>query len=244
MKYTYAYKTSDGKRHEATMDAASREEVFSTLRARGIKAIKVVAGDGSKANGESAGHAADVKSRRRRRISAVVTATVVVFAAVVSGMLSYRAGMTRRGVEASPRHWIGPVDVEFAHVGERVLSMFARPGADVVEAMLPVIDDAFLADFREALDRPVMADDGDGEDAVELKRMVAGLKQEAKTLLRGGNDVGGVISFFVQRQKMERALRRQIVEGVEAAPAAERAKRVREVGEMLATLGLEPIAEK
>ena len=52
MKYTYAYKTSDGTRHEATMVAQSRDEVFAELRKRGIKAIKVVAADGSKANGE------------------------------------------------------------------------------------------------------------------------------------------------------------------------------------------------
>ena len=52
MKYTYAYKTSDGVRHEDAMEADSREEVFVRLRERGIKAIKVVAADGSKANGE------------------------------------------------------------------------------------------------------------------------------------------------------------------------------------------------
>ena len=47
MKYTYAYKTSDGVRHEASMDAPSREAVFESLRAQGIKAIKLVAADGS-----------------------------------------------------------------------------------------------------------------------------------------------------------------------------------------------------
>ena len=54
MKYTYAYKTSDGIRHEDSMNASSREDVFAELRKRGIKAIKVVAADGSKANGEVA----------------------------------------------------------------------------------------------------------------------------------------------------------------------------------------------
>ena len=32
MKYTYAYKTSDGVRHEESMNAASQEEVFAELR--------------------------------------------------------------------------------------------------------------------------------------------------------------------------------------------------------------------
>ena len=50
MRYTYAYKDSEGKRHEESMDAASREAVFEVLRARGIRPIKVVAADGSKAN--------------------------------------------------------------------------------------------------------------------------------------------------------------------------------------------------
>ena len=45
MKYTYAYKTFDVVRHEDSMNADSRDEVFAELRKRGIKAIKVVAAD-------------------------------------------------------------------------------------------------------------------------------------------------------------------------------------------------------
>ena len=47
--------TIDGTRHEATIVASPREEVFTKLRKQGIKAIKVVAADGSKANGEVRG---------------------------------------------------------------------------------------------------------------------------------------------------------------------------------------------
>ena len=38
------------------MEAESREAVFAALREKGIKAIKVVAADGSKANGEVRGY--------------------------------------------------------------------------------------------------------------------------------------------------------------------------------------------
>ena len=55
MKYTYAYKTSDGTRHEASIEAASRDTAFAVLRERGIRPIKVVAADGSKANGAPVG---------------------------------------------------------------------------------------------------------------------------------------------------------------------------------------------
>ena len=84
MKYTYAYKTSDGTRHEATMVAKSRDDVFAELRKRGIKAIKVVAADGSKANGEMHG----VRKR--------VVATLVALVAVGVGIVAYFSG-TRSG---------------------------------------------------------------------------------------------------------------------------------------------------
>ena len=71
--YIYAYKTSDGVRHEERMRAPSREEVFASLRKRGIKAIKVVAADGSKANGE-------IRGVRKR-----VVAFVALGAAILAG---------------------------------------------------------------------------------------------------------------------------------------------------------------
>ena len=79
MKFTYAYKTGDGVRHEDSMDASSREEVFETLRAKGIKAIKVVAADGSKANGE-------VRGVRKRQAAAAAAA-----AALAAGLAVYLA---------------------------------------------------------------------------------------------------------------------------------------------------------
>ena len=79
MKYTYAYKTSDGTRHEESMIASSREEVFAELRKRGIKAIKVIAADGSKANGE-------VRGVRKR-----IVAMFVCIAAIITGVTVYFA---------------------------------------------------------------------------------------------------------------------------------------------------------
>ena len=43
MTFTYYYKTSDGLRHEAEIDAPSRDEAFAALRERGIRPIKVIA---------------------------------------------------------------------------------------------------------------------------------------------------------------------------------------------------------
>ena len=83
MKYTYAYKTSDGVRHEDEITAKSREEVFEALRARGIKAIKVVAADGSKANGE-------VRGARKRTIAAAAALAAALAGSAVYFLASER----------------------------------------------------------------------------------------------------------------------------------------------------------
>ena len=51
-RYIYIYRTSDGVRREGSIRAASREDAFAELRGQGIRPIKVIAADGSKANGE------------------------------------------------------------------------------------------------------------------------------------------------------------------------------------------------
>ncbi len=83
MKYTYAYKTSDGARHEAAMDAESREAVFESLRSQGIKAIKVVAVDGSKANGE-------VRGVRSRTVAVISIAAAALAGGIVYLMVQSR----------------------------------------------------------------------------------------------------------------------------------------------------------
>ena len=93
MKYTYAYKTSDGARHEGAMDAPSREAVFEALRARGIKAIKVVAADGSKANGE-------VRGVRKRTVAAISVAA----AALAGGVMYLLAQSRQQGEQTAERH--------------------------------------------------------------------------------------------------------------------------------------------
>ena len=78
MKYTYAYKDSDGKRHEAAIEAPSRDAAFAALREQGIRPIKVVAADGSKANG------APVGVRRRVMAVSIIVAVVAAGGSVVN----------------------------------------------------------------------------------------------------------------------------------------------------------------
>ena len=201
MKYTYAYKTSDGVRHEDTMNASSREEVFSVLRAKGIKAIKVTAGDGSKANGE-------MRGLRKRAVFALVA-----LAAAVAGVVAYFGGertgaATAAGSEASaPRHQIygDPATVEglergdfAAHLprlGDQMLAVFAQPGKLMCArgANPRRIDEKSHAAFEAyakndlAAENDIAIDAADSREITELKQIVNGMREEMRQYLANGN---------------------------------------------------------
>ena len=217
MKYTYAYKTSDGVRHEDSMSAFSREEVFSALRAKGIKAIKVVAADGSKANGE-------VRGLRKRAVVALV-ALAAVCAGVVSWWWAARAGRAPyqtsalAAANASPRHQIygdpavmeaferGDFGDALPRDGDRFLAVFAQPGRYMCAKG---VDPRWLnsmggtgdskrttasgtAVFEEyakselAADKDIEIADADSREVRELKQIVNGMREEMREYLANGN---------------------------------------------------------
>ena len=219
MKYTYAYKTSDGVRHEDSMSAASREEVFAALRKQGIKAIKVVAADGSKANGE-------VRGVRKRVVVALVT-----LAAVGVGVLAFFGGSRSAAFVAanpatiSPRHQIygDPAVMEalergdfgsiFSREGDRMLAIFAQPGKlmcakgvnprrlGMGNGELGAAFDAYAKnELSEDKDIPIAAEDS--REVRELKQIVNGMREEMRIYLANGN--GTVKSYW--RRLNERTL--------------------------------------
>ena len=211
MKYTYAYKTSDGVRHEATMNAASREEVFAELRKRGIKAIKVGAADGSKANGE-------VRGVRKRAVAALVA-----LAAVCAGVVVYFGGTRIAAVVAansaifSPRHQIYGDPAIMEHIergdfggilsrdGDKMLAIFAQPGklmcakganprrlegiGNREEGKERNIAQVFEAYAKDELgtDKDIQIAAEDSREARELKQIVNGMREEMRRYLANGN---------------------------------------------------------
>ena len=201
MKYTYAYKTSDGTRHEAAMEAESRDAVFAALRAKGIKAIKVVAADGSKANGE-------VRGIRKR----VVAVLVVLAAAVVGGVAYFQGTRTGAALAAnpaavSPRHQIygDPAIMEglergdFAAVlprtGDQMLAVFAQPGKlmcakganpRLLDATMEAAFAAYAKDELSA-ESDISIDASEERELRELKQIVNGIREEMRYYLANGN---------------------------------------------------------
>ena len=211
MKFTYAYKTSDGVRHEAAMDAESREAVFAALREKGIRPIKVVAADGSKANGE-------VRGGKRVTELAVLGAAVV---AIVGTVVVGRGLWPRRGepgVFAQPlddmtrRQVIGDTAViekgvragwadVFETEGERFLASFAIPGVKAGQR----------STTEQALQEALARDAGrelrdEGLEARQIRAMVEGMKREARAYIAAGGTIVGYGKRLVERQDAEIAI--------------------------------------
>ena len=223
MKYTYAYKTSDGVRHEDSMNAASREEVFETLRKRGIKAIKVVAADGSKANGEMHG----VRKR--------VVAALVMFVALGVGIVAYFSG-TRSGGELGGsvatafatgqyrRQVIGDAAIiekgirngwsdVFQLEGERFLASFAIPGVKAGQR------NTSEKEFAAALKHKCTVETSDSLEARQIKAMVEGMKNEARRYLAAGGTIIEYGKRLTERQDAEIAVYNRVKADIEKARA-------------------------
>ena len=218
MRYTYAYKTSDGVRHEASMDAGSREAVFETLRAQGIKAIKVVAADGSKANGAATNDGG--QSRRHLVIVALFLLLAVALSGGAAWVVASIAG--RRAMPAADaaqsfltartrRQVIGDAAIiekgvatgwadVFRHEGERFLASFAIPGVKAGQRNTTV------EEIEAALSRSVEPPPGIGIEAQQIISMVEGMKAEARAYIKAGGSAVGYGRRLTERQDAEIAI--------------------------------------
>ena len=246
MKYRYAYKTSDGTRHEAEIDAASRDAAFEALRAQGIRPIKVVAADGSKANGE-------VRGVRRRVVAAiaVVVALSVGLTAwwagqrsgantAVSGGESFETSQTRRQVIGDAAIiekgvLTGWADV-FEHEGERFLASFAIPGVKAGQRNTTV------QELEAALARKVEAADGDTLETRQIKSMVEGIKAEARKYIAAGGSLAEYARRLTERQDAEIAIYERTRAEFEAAKKSKADDDLWEsLNGQLRNLGIRPI---
>ncbi len=255
MKYTYAYKTSDGKRHEDAMDAPSREAVFESLRARGIRAIKVVAADGSKANGEE--RIKEEGRRKKEKVWRYAAATMVVVLASLLSLLSLKS-LFSDGEPSGPafetaqtrRYPIGDAGViekgirtgwsdVFGREGERFLASFAVPGVKAGQRSTTV------EELAEALGRTVAADASDGMEARQIKAMVEGMKAEARAYVAAGGNLVEYGRRLTERQDAEIAVYERAKADCEAAKATKSDDELiafwESMNDRLRNLGIKPI---
>jgi hypothetical protein len=218
MRYTYAYRSSDGTRHEASIEAESRDSVFATLRGQGIRPIKVVAADGSKANGE-------IRGVRKR-----VVAAIVVFAVLLAGNIAYFGGLRssrRRPVptfeaEQTRRQVIGDTAIVdkgiatgwsdvFPEEGDRFFASFAIPGVKAGQR------NTTIEELESALARSVAATPDDGMEARQIKSMVEGMKAEARAYIAAGGTIVEYGKRLTERQDAEIAIYERTRSDIERA---------------------------
>ena len=225
MKFTYTYRSSDGQRRTAEIEAESRDAAFERVRAElGIKPIKVVAAvESGGALGERAlpnGH-----DKRDRWIwGAVILAAAILSAGI--GAWWWLKGRSARP-EAAPYQVMTPQgavtvsvatplprqtipgdrrrieagrDTIFTNAAERLLARFAEPGRAVAasEGAKPT-----EADFATSLREPIRIASTDFTEVVDLKRIVTGMKREMRAYIAGGGTIEQYLAELEKRQRLE-----------------------------------------
>lgn len=219
MRYIFIYKTSDAVRHEDSIEAACRDEVFARLRERGIRPIKVLAADGSKANGE-------LRGIRKR-----VVFLIVLFVSALVGLVSFVQG-EKKGVSAAsdvtsptPRHQIygDPAILDafergdflnvFDNRGDELLAWFAQPGKMMCPSQIDssVCDEEMARAISDALSADIRVSESDGREIVELKQIVMGMRLELQAYLSNGN---GTIYSYWRRLNERLVIEQQIYDRV------------------------------
>ena len=221
MRFAYTYRSSDGQRHSAEIEAESRDAAYAAIRReRGVKPIKVVA-TGDDGDGDSL-HSHAGRSRYFTfyilhftfAIAAAAAIAVVIWFGTRDGgdgvvvMHTPQGVVTSRVAEPLPRQtilgWRQRIEGDranlFTNAAERLLSRFAEPGRAVTA---PVDEKPTEADFRAALREPIRVASNELTEHIDLKRIVAGLKREMRAYLAGGGTVDGYLAELEKRQRLE-----------------------------------------
>ena len=230
MRFTYTYRSSDGARHAAEIEAESRDAAFAAIRREmGVKPIKVVAAE---AAGVQAGAAALVaatsggraSSRAALWIAAILAA--VILAAVAGGAWwwAVRTGgrgqppsqftvdtpqgpVTYRIADPLPRQSI-PGNRQRIEDGQGTLftnaaERFLSRFAEPGRAVALSGERPSEAEFAACLRKPIHVASTDFTEVSDLKRIVAGLKREMMAYLAGGGTVEQYLAELERRQRLE-----------------------------------------
>ena len=210
MKFLYSYKSKDGVRHEDEICASSREAVYSTLRAKGIKPIRVDLAPGLLNRIQSLG----------KRWLAIGVLVVLAVAALLYARSTQRTLHTALSTQHSPtpRHQIfgDPVligELErsdfasvFASPAERFLARYAQPGRAVKGMGLPV-STVILTNLVGCLDAAIEISQEEDREVRELKQIVLWMKDELRRYLAAGT---GSPEKYVERLNERQRREQQI----------------------------------
>lgn len=226
--WVYTWKSSDGLRHEGEMSAPNKDAVYVALREKGIRAIKVteriqpIVKKG-------------FKGLRKRELVFLMLCSLSLagfawYMAVRSATQKDEAVLTTRMIEQTnkqsissgviqlaqprPRKWLdlpvgfSPTNV-FTHPHEIYLSRYALPGVTPRVALDTSYTELPVQDFYDNLNAGIVIDASDDLAVAELKRIVAGMKEDAKKYLTMPDGIKKLGMWLDERQTMEASYREQ-----------------------------------
>ena len=205
MKFLYRYQDRERGVLEGEIAAPSESDAYTALRKSGVRPMKVWLKPGivNRLSGIS-----------KRWIAILVLGALCLVLGVILLSDSQSAAPNPQSPDSAlsslPRKQCDRVDVAFGFRSEAILARFARPG-ELVEGVDAAV---FASDIHAALKTALAISDADSPAAVELKRIVIGLKNEVRIALASGEKPETVLARFVERQRMEAEYRKGIVESL------------------------------
>ena len=194
MKFTYTYRSSDGQRRTAEIEAESRDAAFERVRAElGIKPIKVVAAIILAA----AFGAWWWLTGRAVRPEAAPYQVMTPQGAVT---LSVATPLPRQTIPGNRQRIEDGRNSIFTNAAERLLARFAEPGRAVVATEGTKPTDA---EFAVCLRESIRIASTDFTEVVDLKRIVTGMKREMRAYIVGGGTVEQYLVELEKRQRLE-----------------------------------------
>ena len=218
MRFIYTYRSSDGQRHTAEIEAENRDTAFARVRSEmGVKPIKVVAAD--------TGSSSKAKAKENKPKTFALFAVLAVAAAggvfwwwfarrnaAPYQVMTHQGPVTYSVAVPLPRQSIPGdrrrIDVArdgkggggvFRYNAEAWLARYAEPGrAAGGESIRPS-----ESDFGAALREPIRIASTDFTEVVDLKRIVEGIKREMRAYVAGGGTLDGYLAELDKRQRLE-----------------------------------------
>ena len=222
MKFIYSYNTRQNERREGlTISAPNRDAAFSELNKQGIRPYKLYPAPGLWNRISSIGW----RGFAIAVLAAVLGPTIAISLAqhkelernedvrgIVSSAITSRVrrqligdqGVIEKGIRT------GWSDV-FAHEGERFLASFAIPGIPAT------VRTTNVASLEEALKREVAVEETDGLEAMQIKAMVDGMKDELRSFVKAGGTIEQYGRRLVARQNDEIAIYNRTSNEIEQA---------------------------
>lgn len=237
------------------MAAPDKDSVYAELRRQGIRAIKVTERIQPVVR-------RGLRGLRKRDWMIVALIAFMVALVVVAVVLYASSGESQRSPETPqaiheatlaseissqvaqiaqprPRHFLTlpnnlDLSMVFTHPHEVYLAHFAMPGIGTDE--VTSMTDAIVRDFYDNLGAAIVIRDGEPASVSELKRIVAGMKDDARKYLTVPDGMAKMGAWLEERQTMERDYRQQFVSRVKSGNMTKE-----EANEMFRAMGLREI---